>query len=400
MERILTDDMLLENTREVAGFLPSMFTLLSVIFYLDIEVSTGGIQALDGIYGAVILDGNSFITTANAEYIPLPPFGDRQVKLRADSRYGDDDPIQWPQPYNSLHCHLAAIPRPNTLLGHLIMWWTPTIGDFSCSPRSGPVSGLGKLCQPRCGELRTSITFLEDRVKKYIQSIPPDRNSPTIQPSVKWIQQVLYQLHSVPMSFRHMEFVVRDLQRVWLHVWAVLDYMEIHKPRMDGHALPGDGVADTVGTFTTSIRVAQDMFLAGLPCWLIRPSSTFSDQKIFAIGEVSHPKTMDIVLEPHKFNYPVIFKGPATDVEKYRAMEFFACNFLCSQDPFAMSCTPSSLAGASQPSTSSAPVVASSTPAVASSSATQHSTGRDSRGGVRRPGRSRGAGKSSVFDIL
>ena len=185
------------------------------------------------------------------------------------------------------------------------------------------------------------------------------------------------------MSFRHIVFVVRDLQRVWLHVWAILDYMEIYKPRMDGHALPGD-VADTIGTFTTSIRVAQDMFLAGLPCWLIRSSSTFSDQKIFAIGDIFHPKDY-FVLEPHKFNYPVIFKGPATDPEKYRVIESFARNFLCSQDPFAISCTPSSLAGASQPSTSS-------TLAVASSSATRHSTGRDSRGAVRRPARSRGAG--------
>ena len=298
----------------------------------------------------------------------------------------------------------------------MIIWWKPIIGDFSISPRRGPVAGLGKLCHPRYYELRTSVIFLEDRVKKYQESTSPKRNSPAIQPSVKWLQQVLDQLYSVEMSFRHIEFVVRDLQRVWLHVWAILDYMEIYKPRMDGHAPPGDGVADTIGTFTASIRVAQDMFLAGLPYWLIRPSSTFNDQKIFAIGQVFHPKDY-IVLEPHKFNYPVIFKGPATDLEKYNVIETVARNFLCSQDPFAMSCTPPSLAGASQPSISSAPAVASSSAsqhltgrasqpstssvsAVASSSASQHSIGRASQGSIRRPARSRGAGKSSVFDIL
>lgn len=204
------------------------------------------------------------------------------------------------------------------------------------------------------------------------------------------------------MSFRHIEFVVRDLQRLWLEIWAILDYMEIYKPRMDGHTSPGD-VADTVGTITSSIRVAQDMFLAGLPCWLIRASNVFRDEKISAIAEIFHPKDY-VNLEPHRFNYPVIFKGVATDPQKYRAMEAFSRNFLCSRDPFALSSTPSSLAGASQPSTLSTPAVASqpstsSTPAVASSSATQRSS-RDSRGGVRRPGRSHGAGKSSVFDIL
>ena len=184
------------------------------------------------------------------------------------------------------------------------------------------------------------------------------------------------------MSFHHIEFVVRDLQRLWLEIWAILDYMEIYKPCMDGHTSPGD-VADTVGTITTSIRVAQDMFLAGLPCWLIRPSNAFRDEKISAIGQIFHPKDY-VNLEPHRFNYPVIFKGVATDLQKYRAMEAFACNFLCSRDPFALSSTPLSLAGASQPSTSSTPAVASqpstlSTPAVASSSATQRSS-RDSWG--------------------
>ena len=159
------------------------------------------------------------------------------------------------------------------------------------------------------------------------------------------------------MSFRHIEFVVRDLQRLWLEIWAILDYMEIYKPRMDGHTSPGD-VADTVGTITTSIRVAQDMFLAGLPCWLIWPSNAFRDEKISVIGQIFHPKDY-VNLEPHKFNYPVIFKGVATDLQKYRAMEAFARNFLCSRDPFALSSTPLSLAGASQPSTSSTPAVAS-----------------------------------------
>ena len=143
--------------------------------------------------------------------------------------------------------------------------------------------------------------------------------------------------------------------------------MEIYKPHMDSHAPPGDSVADTIGTFTTSIRVAQDMFLTSLPCWLIWQSNTFGDKKIFLIVEIFHQKDY-VILEPHKFDYLVIFKGPAMALEKYHVIENFARNFLCSQDPFVMSCTPSSLAGTSQPSTSS-------TPMVASSSATQHLTG-------------------------
>jgi hypothetical protein len=113
----------------------------------------------------------------NTDYIPLPPFGNCHIKLRADTRYGDDNPTQWAQPYIAYHCHMAAIPRPNMLLDHQVIWWTPTITDLSCPPLNGPVSSLWKLRQQICTELRTSIIFLTNRVKKYQQSVPAERHS-------------------------------------------------------------------------------------------------------------------------------------------------------------------------------------------------------------------------------
>ena len=80
----------------------------------------------------------------------------------------------------------------------------------------------------------------------------------SILPMIKWLQQVLNQLCYVHMSFCHAQFVIHDLQRVWLHLWTVLDYMEIFKPQMDGLAPPSWGVHDTVGCYTNSIWVAQD----------------------------------------------------------------------------------------------------------------------------------------------
>lgn len=376
----------------------SKYVNLNMFFHLDIQFLIGGIRAIDGLFGAVILDGQSYITTPNADYIPLPPFGIRHVKLRADSRYGDDDPTQWPQPYIAFHSHLAAIPRPNTLTQHSIIWWTPTAGDFICPPTTGPVSGLGKLCQRQYNQLRTSVIFLHHRVKKYLDSIPSSRVPPDLKPSAKWIEQVLDQLHSVYMSFRHIQFVVRDLQRLWLNTWALLDYMEIYKPRMDGNAPANDGVADTIGTYTMSIRVAQDMFLAGLPCWLIRPSTQFADDKIFKIGEIFHPKDY-FVLDPHPFDYPVIFQGPATSPEKDQRIYSFARTFLCLQDPFAMSCPPSSTPTSSSLGPSQS--LLSSTPAVASSSATAQLSGQNTRGVfcggvVRTQARGRGTGRFSL----
>ena len=107
-------------------------------------------------------------------------------------------------------------------------WWTPAIGDLSCLPFSGPMSGLWKLHLQIYNELRTSVISLTNHITKYQQSVPDEWHSSILQlPPIKWIQQVLDQLHSVQMFFYHIEFVVQDLQRMWLHVWGILDYMEI-----------------------------------------------------------------------------------------------------------------------------------------------------------------------------
>jgi hypothetical protein len=123
------------------------------------------------------LDGKSFITSANADDIHLPPFSNCHITLHADTCYGDDNPTQWAQPYVPYHCHMAAIPCPNTMLNHQIIWWTPTIGDLSCPSPNGPVSGLWKLRQQIYNELRTSVMFLTNRITNYQQSIPTEQHS-------------------------------------------------------------------------------------------------------------------------------------------------------------------------------------------------------------------------------
>ena len=201
------------------------------------------------------------------------------------------------------------------------------------------------------------------------------------------------------MSFCHAQFVVCDLQRVWLHLWAMLDYMEIFKPRMDGLAPPSQGVHDTVGCYTNSIWVAQDMYTAGLPSWLIRSSASSTNQKIVSMGDIFHPEDY-LILELHPFKYLVIFKWPATSLEKYQKREYFSHNFLCSRDAFSLPSSPVSASttllssGTAQPSM----LLLLSSFTVASTSATRQLTGQDSRS--HKPARGHIAGNSLVFFIV
>ncbi|KAF8223081.1 hypothetical protein L208DRAFT_1318865, partial [Tricholoma matsutake] len=80
----------------------------------------------DGKVRALLFDGNYFITPPNQSYIPHPPLGTTcRIFMWADGLYRDDDPMCWPQPYTSTHCHHACIPHPNSLASHAIIWWEP-----------------------------------------------------------------------------------------------------------------------------------------------------------------------------------------------------------------------------------------------------------------------------------
>jgi hypothetical protein len=45
-------------------------------------------------------------------------------------------------------------------------------------------------------------------------------------------------------------------------------------------------VADTIGTFMSDVCVVQDHFHAGLPCWLFRPASAFTDPNILKVCQI------------------------------------------------------------------------------------------------------------------
>jgi hypothetical protein len=296
---------------------------------------------VDGTIGALLFDGKYFITTPNQTFIPEPPVGNCKVVMRADSLYADDDPTVWPQPYDTFNCHHGAIPTPKSLSAHSIMWWEPTHGEFI--PLRDPVSpirGLGKLLDSKLGDLKSSVSVLLTRVQVYISGSSKARVPSTLGPMVKMIEHGLVRLESVWTNFRQMAFGVRDVQRCWLNLMVMLDYMEVYKPRMDSArlavgSLPAE-VANTVGVFTNDIRVAQDFFHAGLPFWLTRPASDLGRTNILAVVPLSVPHHCGICFESHRFNYPILYQGLASATEKHEAILWYARNFLRYPDPFSL----------------------------------------------------------------
>ena len=367
MPSVMNNEVLLKNRVE-NGMLAACLFIRSLT---NVKLIPATIGPFDGKVGATILDGKFFITSPNQHFIFCPPLGDkRRMRLRADSHYADDDPILWPQPYNTYFSHYAAIPRPGSLPLHDIIWWEPTRDHFVlCRDEGAIIRGLGKLSNTKIFTLRASVDLLLDRVERYRSNAPPNRIPPILEPDVKMMEHGLTRLQSVYTNFRQMEFGVRDVQRIWLEIMAMLDYMEIFKLKMDGLLgnWPPAQVADTIGAFTNDLRVAQDLFLAGLPYWLIRPLSDFTNQNILKIVHLCNADKY-LTVKDHQFPYPVIFEGPATSIEKFQTIHHYGWNFLCYADSFNI---PISTAGiqqsASMAQTPSSSMVLACSPAACSS---------------------------------
>ena len=147
---------------------------------------------MDGIVRALLFDGEYFITTPNQPFIPKPLVGECKVVMHADSLYADDDPILWPQPYDSFNCHYTAILMPNSLLAHLIIWWEPKHNDFiPLRDPTSPIQGLGKLSDSKLGELKSPVSVLLSRVQVFMTNLSKSQVPSSLGPLVKTIEHVL-----------------------------------------------------------------------------------------------------------------------------------------------------------------------------------------------------------------
>ncbi|KAF9042390.1 hypothetical protein BJ165DRAFT_1406053 [Panaeolus papilionaceus] len=188
------------------------------------------LTAYDGRVGVVI--GEFIYTSPNESFIPCPILGFRRVVVREDYRFGPDDHTLWPQPYSESFPHLAAIPQqPTDSTDPLHIMW-----NF--------VSTLGQA-----------------------------------------LRYTFSRLQSLAATWHDIRFTLAELQRYYLELVGLLDYMEVYKPRMDGSHPRPPTVASTIGCFTTKPRVVEEFTAAGLPVWYMRPLKNGFANNVLSIVE-------------------------------------------------------------------------------------------------------------------
>ena len=258
-----------------------------------------------------------------------------EVKLRADIRYGPDDATLWPQPWTEMFCHLGAIPRkpedPNDRLS--IMWWDPTLDDFE-SFGGSLIDGLGQLSALKLLSLRQMMSSMEDRIEDHKRAFP-DTNKLLLL-LARAMQDAFIRLDSLQTTFAEMRIGVTEFQRYYLELYGCLDYLEIYKPRMEGARPPAESVMNCIGAITNIPRIVQDFCTAGLPIWLLRPSTTWDGPVRCNILEIVTPLNPDDVLcvEDNHPPFRPIFYGTPNDPKRHGAFYYHTQMLLVFKDPF------------------------------------------------------------------
>jgi hypothetical protein len=174
---------------------------------------------------------------------------------------------------------------------------------------------------------------MKDRVevikKKCSVSNPLD---PRIADADTNLQRAMDRLQAIAMTYREVIFSIRLVQRLWLELWALLDYLEIYEPRMKGHSTPGIDVADTIGCFVWDVRAAEMLYAAGIPYWYIRELGTFDTENILALTQMVQPHEV-VELDDFTPAFPRIYEGDSNS-NRFHAISNYCLNKLGYVNPF------------------------------------------------------------------
>ncbi|KAJ7842708.1 hypothetical protein B0H13DRAFT_2365132 [Mycena leptocephala] len=130
-----------------------------------------------------------------------------------------------------------------------------------------PINELVARCKELC---RTSPALAISLFGKLIQHI------------TMWLEQ----LQTLPTSYHKMVFRLTSLQRAFLKLDALYNFMTIYQRWMNNYMAPvpaDTSVAKCVRAFTTVPFVAQQLWAAKVPFWFLRPVEVFDAENILKV---------------------------------------------------------------------------------------------------------------------
>ncbi|KAJ7798831.1 hypothetical protein B0H13DRAFT_1933489, partial [Mycena leptocephala] len=269
----------------------------------------------DGNVGAFVeLGARHYFITTNTDYVPALPSltVPHAVFLRSDMRYGTDDPTLWPQQWTSDYPHMPLIPTKGLRPELDVMWWDPSLADLQSGARLS----------------HDAKTFVGHR-----QLSPYPFFGELIQHITMWLEQ----LQTLPTTYHKMVFGLTSLQRAFLKLDALYNYMTIYQGRMNNYLAPSpadNSVAKCVGVFTTVPFIAQQLWATKVPFWFLRPVEVFDAEIILKVVPLREPSFDLPDADAHGAGAPPVLCSGSSTLEKIAVIRRAAVHTPWYHDPF------------------------------------------------------------------
>jgi hypothetical protein len=134
---------------------------------------------------------------------------------------------------------------------------------------------------------------------------------------------------------------VREAQRVFLELEALLDFEDIYRPRMALPSASFHASSNLIGGFTMDVNVCDNLFRAGNPVWLVRPYITLHSVRVRALAPLQTADRIVSLDPPSGLPQCTLYSGPANKLEKYAAIVWHIHQILHPDDEVASLGSPS-----------------------------------------------------------
>ncbi|KAG7093139.1 hypothetical protein E1B28_009422 [Marasmius oreades] len=296
-------------------------------------------NALDGKFGTLLENNDYFVTSPNSETMYMPNLGPCRITQRKDFYYGADDHLLYPQPFIPFRCHWASIPRrPLYDSDPLAKWWK-SLPDNAFIMENGAVEGLGKWDKKHVARYRKDVDAIRARAFSYKMARRSTGKEVNELVSVlnEQLYRTLHYLTSMVFPLLRAQQLWATFRRWYLELLGALDWVEIMKPIMDGQELPTSSsrkvASKAMGAFVHHVRDCENLFVASIPLWYIRPRSELANVQIRdKPTDIHSPATIKICTEP--FSNRIIYQGRADDTQKALAIEKHCLEVIDCGNPF------------------------------------------------------------------
>ncbi|KAI0685861.1 hypothetical protein BC835DRAFT_1420864 [Cytidiella melzeri] len=264
----------------------------------------------DGLVASSMPDGKYVITSPNMSYVSVPCWGQVSVSMKADGRFGMEDPLLWPQIYDaSPSCRLlSCMPRFTHPHHSKDVWETLTQDDMQIA--SSNIPGMFIMMPARLATLRKHLADLHHDLEERDKTNPPNSH-------LRWLYMhtaASLECLSIASSSRDLIRQFANLERYYCMVVVCMTHERLFS-NLDSTAPPRIVHPDLMGCFTTSPLVTAHMYTAGVPpSGIVTSNGSYTSDPIFvgSAGRFHFDATLLFLqalafpraqLESHNFGY-------------------------------------------------------------------------------------------------